>query len=428
MNSSKKKNCSKKCVNNYKYKNIRTRGFNNSLGTCWYSSVLSILLFSDSIGKEFQKNLFHMSEKEIEDKVEMLKRETEIDFGILKGDELNNIPELLKYIKNRFCNAKCDDINDKLDEEKCNLIHRNTRYNNQKRRYFNGMVLSMKYKGTFLLFNTLTKIILDKTYVIAELKDKKIDNYIGIFVRVYGNIDSHISALIKSNGKYILCNSEQTHYINALKVLKNPLSTFTDKCSFKKFSVYGITPQKEYKVLSENEKALKKIYLDIENGGSSYSFDVLKNYLYNEKEKKAITYAGDTFFMWAIYYNNNHYINEIKKCKNKQYFAYTNYHNHDAILRAIDNNNYDVLKFILTKVTITEYGYNALNKKTPFHFAFEKKNMDIIKLLIEKGSISDNTFATAYMEKRKTIKSCFSKKTPAKRKTLKKKEKAKHKW
>ena len=41
------------CLDKFKYKNECKIGFNNLLGTCWYSSILSILFFSDAIGKRF---------------------------------------------------------------------------------------------------------------------------------------------------------------------------------------------------------------------------------------------------------------------------------------------------------------------------------------------------------------------------------------
>jgi hypothetical protein len=109
--------CMNQDSNNFQHISSCDIGFRNSYGVCWYNAIISILLFSDKTGHDFQKKLFTMKEediqKEINDLIELKKNK---NMPVVDIPYLQNVFYLLISLKRRLCNIIYNKDNEHHDD------------------------------------------------------------------------------------------------------------------------------------------------------------------------------------------------------------------------------------------------------------------------------------------------------------------------
>jgi hypothetical protein len=326
--------CINTCLTNFEYKKKCINHFINTLGTCWYVSVISILCFSDGVGKEFQIALFKLSEEEIGDRVqELYKKQKTHKIDVLKGDDLLNIPIILKSIKERLCIQYCDIKNlnhDMIEEQKCYFIHRK-RHHLSPPTGKNNMKFSTSIGFTdtnnILVLNTLSYIVLNRMYVVNDkyminddIREWDKDGWIGVFVQLRSSTTGHILSVFKCNNKYIYSDSVNVREIkNITKFfigIKNPSKDRYIKKYFEYLTEYdygwyngikNIDPHQKLKPLPPLKQKMKELKEQIKNNESLNDVELTE---YSNIDNKV---EGRTLLEWAIIYKNEDIVNKILK-------------------------------------------------------------------------------------------------------------------
>jgi hypothetical protein len=412
------------CLAKLKYKNKCNTGFNNTLGTCWYSSILSILFFSDAIGKRFLKALFEMNEVTINDKVKNLKElRKKYDFPTLKGSDLDGIPQLIQSLKIRI-HKTAYKLKDIKEEDMCYIINR--------QRHMEGW-FGMKEHGEAVfssvpllkpyLLNTFTFILLDELYD-YKLYDYNLppllsENIIAYFVDIdITKLDSHISSIYKYDNQYIhqtdnvmkKINKEINEYLNSKQIILDSLidQNIINKINIddNKKRIHYITLKMQYDI-TKNKISIEKqqIYMFVEEIEKGKKINIkLYDKIVKSLNEDYPTCEGQDLIMWAIIYNN---INAL--------IQLLDYYNDFFIRPASDiqmfvsfHKSIEIFKYILERPNyINEIDINEKNLKgnTILMEVILSKNIDIktkkelIVLLKKKGAIIDNAIIDKIIDK-----------------------------
>jgi hypothetical protein len=402
------------CLDKFKYKNECKICFNNSLGTCWYSSILSILFFSDAIGKRFLKALFEINENIINDKVEKLKElRKKYDFPTLKGSDLDGIPKLLHSVKMRIYKLAYN-MKDIKEESMCYIITR--------QRYMEGwfgwkehgeVVISSQPLLKPYLLNTFTFILLDELYD-YKLYDYNLppvpsENIIAYFVDIDipKTDESHISSIFKYNNQYIhqtdnimkKINEEINEYLNSKQIILDSLieQDIINKINFSdiKIRIHYITLKTQYDI-TKNKISIEKqqIYKFVEEIKKGNKIDIkLYDKIIKLLNEDYPTCNGEDLIMWAIIYNNINafiqlldYYDDFDIMPDSTVQMFVSFH----------NKSIDIFKHILERPDyINEIDINDKNLKgnTILFEVISSKNIDnktkseLIDLLKKKGAI-----------------------------------------
>jgi len=380
-------NCKKKL----KTKNVCILGFQNTSGTCWYSSILSILCFSDFIGKRFVKALFELSRRQIYEKVDKLKElRKKYDFPTLKGSDLEGVPKLLESVKMRIYKIMKNE-KDLEEERMCYIVNRT--------RYIESWLGHKEYGECILsdtnpllkqyVLNTFTYIVLNELYDYKVYPPKSSihkENIVAYFVETYNiHEDSHISCIYKFDNQYVHHNDdimikisreprEINTYLNSNEIIlhANPdiINNKNNKIhiSNMKKDIYYLTPNTQDITKHEISNEKKQMYLFVEEIKNGNTIDIkLYDTIVKRLNDNYPTYEGKDLIIWSIIHNNIH-----------------------AVIQLLDYYNH--------LISIPASCISPVHLFLSFH-----KNIEIFKCILQRANYIDKIYINEKNEKGKNI-------------------------